>query len=152
MGFNIRPKLGSDLIKTETLFDTQMIFLDFINRSQIGEVLIYFMIWLDKNSIYMMYLFLVAIFINICRSLKFTELQWLQFISVWSEEARRDPESYLSQKFRTAYLFDDYSPIKNNNIDDYPSASNLTMTLNIGPSLCDWANHYISNIFNIYST
>ena len=75
MGFNIRPKLGSDLIKTDTLFDTQMIFLDFINRSQIGEVLIYFMIWLDKNSIYMMYLFLVAIFINICRSLKFTELQ-----------------------------------------------------------------------------
>ena len=152
MGFNIRPKLGSDLIKTETLFDTQMIFLDFINRSQIGEVLIYFMIWLDKNSIYMMYLFLVAIFINICRSLKFTELQWLQFISVWSEEARRDPESYLSQKFRTAYLFDDYSPIKNNNIDDYPSVSNLTITLNIRLSLCNWANHYISNIFNIYST
>ena len=152
MDFNIRPKLGSDLIKTETLFDTQMIFLDFINRSQIGEVLIYFMIWLDKNSIYMIYLFLVAIFINICRSLKFTELQWLQFISVWSEEARRDPESYLSQKFRTAYLFDDYSPIKNNNIDDYPSASNLTITLNIRLSLCNWENHYISNILNIYST
>ena len=75
-----------------------------------------------------MYLFLVAIFINICRSLKFTELQWLQFISVWSEEARRDPESELSQKF--------YSPIKNNNIDDYPSASNLTITLNIRLSLC----------------
>ena len=75
MGFNIRPKLGSDLIKTETLFDNEMIFLDFINRSQIGEVLIYLMIWLDKNSIYMMYLFLVAISINICRSLKFTELQ-----------------------------------------------------------------------------
>ena len=75
MGFNIRPKLGSDLIKTETLFDNQMIFLDFINRRQIGGVLIYFLIWLDKNSIYMMYLFLVAIFINICRSLKFTELQ-----------------------------------------------------------------------------
>ena len=99
-----------------------------------------------------MYLFLVAIFINICRSLKFTELQWLQFISVWSEEARRDPESELSQKFRTADLFDDYSPIKNNNIDDYPSASNLTITLNIRLSLCNWANHYISNIFNIYST
>ena len=129
MDFNIRPKQGSDLIKTETVFDNQMIFLDFINRSQIGEVLIYFMIWLDKNSIYMMYQFLVAISINICRSLKFTELQWLQFISVWSEEARRDPESELSQKFRTADLFDDYSPIKNNNIDDYPSASNLTITL-----------------------
>ena len=111
-----------------------------------------------------MYLFLVAIFINICRSLKFTELQWLQFISVWSEEARRDPESELSQKFRTAdlfdeyysiknnNLFDEYSPIKNNNIDDYPSASNLTITLNIRLSLCNWANHYISNIFNIYST
>ena len=99
-----------------------------------------------------MYLFLVAISINICRSLKFTELQWLQFISVWSEEARRDPESELSQKFRTADLFDEYSPVKNNNIDDYPSASNLTITLNIRLSLCNWANHYISNIFNIYST
>ena len=45
-------------------------------------------------------------------------------------------------------LFD----INNNNIDDYPSSSNLTMTPNIRPSLCDWANHYIRNIFNIYST
>ena len=77
-------------------------------------------------------------------------MQLPQFISVWSEEAGRDPESELSKKIGTADLFDEYSPIKNNNlfdinnnnIDDYPSSSNLTMTPNIRPSLCDWANHY----------
>ena len=81
---------------------------------------------------------------------KVLPLQWLQFISVWSEEARRDPESELSQKFGAADNFDEYSLIKNNNIfdinsnniDDYPSSSNLTMTPNIRPSLCDLANHY----------
>ena len=72
-----------------------------------------------------MYQFLVAISINICRSLKFTQLQWLQFISVWSEEARRGPESERSQKFRTADLFYEYSPIKKNNLfDEYSPIKN----------------------------